>query len=58
MSESNTSLERQTLGTDAPYEAPTVTPVGNLNDLLLGATGTACDAGDHSNPPAQDDGSC
>ena len=28
----------------APYEPPTVTPVGNLHDLLTGASGTQCDA--------------
>jgi hypothetical protein len=30
-------------GTTA-YERPTVTPIGNLHDLVNGASGTVCDA--------------
>jgi hypothetical protein len=43
MTETTTVPERPRPGDDAPYEPPTVTPVGNLNDLLLGATGPLCD---------------
>ncbi len=57
MSES-TSVERQPSLADAPYEAPKVIPVGNLNDLLLGATGPLCDAGDLSNRVDDMSGTC
>ena len=41
-------LECQNSGADDSYETPRVTPVGNLNDLLLGTTGPDCDQVDNS----------
>jgi hypothetical protein len=29
---------------DEAYERPSLTPIGNLHDLLLGASGVECDA--------------
>jgi hypothetical protein len=29
---------------DEVYERPSLVPIGNLHDLLLGASGTLCDA--------------
>lgn len=40
-----------------PYETPTVKPIGNLNDLLLGHTGPNCDQ-QHATGAAVDDGTC
>jgi len=58
MTESKTSGECRTSTEDSRYEAPTITPVGNLNDLLLGNTGPLCDAGDLSNRIDDGSGNC
>jgi hypothetical protein len=44
MAQDSIASARSTQQSPAAYERPTLVPVGSLHDLLMGASGTLCDA--------------